>query len=68
MPLLLLPMLILPLLLLRMLMLLVVRPLQQVTPEIVKSLTDFFAPHNSRLEELLGRPLPDSWQTSVAAE
>ncbi|CAN0267062.1 unnamed protein product [Laminaria digitata] len=35
-----------------------------VTPEILESLREFFAPHNARLQELLGRPLPDGWTTS----
>lgn len=36
----------------------------QVTPEIVQDMRDYFAPHNSRLEELIGRPLPNSWSKS----
>ncbi|CAM9312319.1 unnamed protein product [Ectocarpus fasciculatus] len=34
---------------------------EQVTPEILQSMRDFFAPFNTQLEELLGRPLPDNW-------
>lgn len=33
----------------------------QVTPSLVLSMRKFFAPHNARLEELLGRPLPENW-------
>ncbi|CBJ27658.1 expressed unknown protein [Ectocarpus siliculosus] len=36
---------------------------QQVTPELLQSMRDFFASHNAELEELLGRPLPDNWST-----
>ena len=39
----------------------------KVTPELVQELRDFFAPHNSQLEEILGRPLPESWSTSYRA-
>ncbi|CAN0521333.1 unnamed protein product [Ectocarpus sp. 12 AP-2014] len=34
---------------------------EQVTQEILQSMREFFAPFNSQLEELLGRPLPDNW-------
>ncbi|CAM9370254.1 unnamed protein product [Scytosiphon promiscuus] len=34
----------------------------QVTAEVVGNLRSFFAPHNAALEELLGVPLPPSWQ------
>ena len=33
----------------------------QVTDELVKSMRHFFAPYNAELQELLGRPLPESW-------
>ena len=35
---------------------------RQVTPAVVEELRDFFAPHNQALEDLLGVPLPASWQ------
>ena len=39
----------------------------QVTPEIVQSMRDFFAPHNAKLEELLGRPVPENWSTPAVS-
>ncbi|CAM9176068.1 unnamed protein product [Ectocarpus sp. 12 AP-2014] len=38
----------------------------QVTPEILRSMREFFAPFNTQLEELLGRPLPDNWSKDSA--
>eukprot|EP00903_Cladosiphon_okamuranus_P014094 g13100.t1 len=34
---------------------------EQVTPELVQSMRDYFAPFNAELQELLGRPLPENW-------
>ncbi len=39
----------------------------QVTPELVQYMRDYFAPHNAKLEELLGRPVPESWSTPAAS-
>ncbi|CAM9239969.1 unnamed protein product [Scytosiphon promiscuus] len=36
---------------------------RQVTQGLVLSMREFFAPHNARLEHLLGRPLPYNWST-----
>eukprot|EP00752_Nemacystus_decipiens_P013821 g12271.t1 len=38
----------------------------QVTPELLQSMRDFFAPHNAELAELLGRPLPGEWSLPCA--
>ena len=33
----------------------------EVTPELEQEMRDYYEPHNLKLQELLGRPLPPNW-------